>query len=58
VMISMAVGHRRCSHCGKISESLEEECEVMDVVRPPRRVARISGWLGTEMGVCVEASLV
>jgi hypothetical protein len=41
----------------KISESLVEVCEAVDVVRPPRRVVRISGFHGIEMGVCVEASL-
>jgi hypothetical protein len=29
----------------------------MDVARPPRRVARISGCHGTEMRVCAEVSL-
>jgi hypothetical protein len=29
----------------------------VDVAWPPRRVARISGCHGTEMGVCAEASL-
>jgi hypothetical protein len=40
-----------------ISESLAEECETVDVARPPCKVARISGCHGTEMGVCVEVSL-
>jgi hypothetical protein len=39
----------------KISESLAEECEALDVARPPRRVVGISGCHGTEMRVCDEA---
>jgi hypothetical protein len=39
----------------KISESLEEECEAVDVARPLRTVAGISGWHGIEMRVCVVA---
>jgi hypothetical protein len=41
----------------KIFESLAEDCEAVDVVRPSRRVSTISGCHGTEMGVCAEASL-
>jgi hypothetical protein len=36
----------------KICESLAEECEAVDVARPPRKVAGISGCHGTEMRVC------
>jgi hypothetical protein len=36
----------------KICESLAEECEAVDVARPPRRVVGISGCHGTEMRVC------
>jgi hypothetical protein len=38
----------------KIFESLAEECEAVDVARPPCRVAGISGFHGTEMIVCAE----
>jgi hypothetical protein len=33
---------------------LAEECEAVDVARPPCRVAGISGFHGTEMIVCAE----
>jgi hypothetical protein len=39
----------------KISESLAEEYEAVDVARPPHRVA--SGCHGTKMRICAEASL-
>jgi hypothetical protein len=57
VVISMMVRRRRCSHCGLRYLSPWQRSEAVDVTRPPRRVARISGCHGTEMGVCVEASL-
>jgi hypothetical protein len=56
-VISVTVGRRRCSHCGLRYLSPWERSEAVDVARPPRRVVRISGCHGTEMGVCVEASL-
>jgi hypothetical protein len=57
MVISVTVGRRRCSHRSQIPESFAEECETVDVVRPPCRVARISGCHGTAMRVCTEASL-
>ena len=35
----------------QVSESLAEECEAVGEARPPRRVARIGGFIGTATGV-------
>ena len=45
-MVTPATAGQRCrSHSGfHISKSLAEECETVGEVRPPRRVARISGF--------------
>jgi hypothetical protein len=43
VVNSVTVGRRRCSRCGLRSLSPWQRSEAVDVARPPRSEARISG---------------